>query len=146
MYSKTCKFSRSMNSAVCKSLLGVGFISAILGIVLGIAGIAVCKGNIEQLLSMTAILLGLFGVYFLCLILTAIAKSAIAPDFSYTIRVDKEKMFMVFEFTENDYRVLKTNFEITSKNRKYMTLEDGYARLQIAYDKSVEEFLNEIKK
>lgn len=146
MYSKTCKFSRSMNSTVCMSILGVGVISAILGIVLGIAANAVCKGNIEQLYSMVAILLGLFGVFFLCLILSAIANSAIEPDFSYTIRVDKEKIFMVFEFTEDDYRVLKTNFEITSKNRKYMTLEDGYARIQIAYDKSVVEFLNGIKK
>lgn len=146
MYSKTCKFSRSVNSTVSSVLRVVGFSSAILGIIIGFAGIVVYRDETTKLIPMIPTLIGLFVGYFACLILAAVGESVIVPDFSYTIRIDKEETFMVFEFSEADYRILKINFEITSKNRKYMTLDDGCARIRIAYDKSVAEFLNGVKK
>lgn len=81
-------------------------------------------------------------------VLAGVASCLIPPDFKYTIRVieDEGKEFFIFENGNDDHRRLSTKFEITAKNYKYMTLDDGYARVRIAYDKSVVEFLNGVKK
>ena len=67
----------------------------------------------------------------------------IPPDFEYSIRVLDDSI--VIENSEEDYRRIDKTFNIISKKRHYLVLDDGFSRIRIAYNKEVLQFLNEIK-
>jgi len=64
------------------------------------------------------------------------------PDFEYFIRFSGD--WVVFEFSDEDHRKIDKNFAIVSQKRHYIVLDDGFARIAIAYNKEVLQFLNEI--
>lgn len=143
-----CKFKRTVNNVVTGALTITGgfFAAAAIVISLVICGISAAEQDLKVIASYTVVVF--FAIGMILLIMAAIAEKVIPPDFKYTIRTARPEdgEFIVFEFEDEDHRKLNTRFETTSKNRKYMTLEDGYARIQIAYDRNVEEFLKKIKK
>lgn len=142
-----CNFKRSINSFVTIALLlaGVGFMVVALVVFFATSWLVIHQDRGSDVFYTIIVL---FVVGFILWILAAISEYVIPPDFDYAIRVVKPEDgdFIVFEFYDQDCRKLSRNFEVTSKNWKYMVLEDGYARIRIAYDRSVEEFLKGIKK
>lgn len=65
------------------------------------------------------------------------------PNMDYTII--RAENYMVFKMNEDDKRRLGRNFDIVSKTRNYLTLDDGISRICIPYNKEVVQFLEEIQ-
>lgn len=61
------------------------------------------------------------------------------PNFEYNVLVQDN--IIIFEFAEDDYRVISTSFNIMKKGMYYILLDDGYARLMIPYNKEFLVFL-----
>lgn len=141
-----CDFKRSVNNKVTNTILCLGVIILLLALALAVAKEFNFVHQNEAQVIPVLIGLTITGVCFE--VAAAVVSSIIPPDFKYTIRVieDEGREFLIFENGDNDHRRLSTKFEITEKSYKNMTLDDGYARICINYDKSVVEFLNGVKK
>ena len=86
-------------------------------------------------------------LYFkLCLIFVIFLLSAfiLRPDDKYTIKLLNTDI--IFEFSNDDRRIISKSFTIAKKTRNYIILDDGITRIKIAYNKEVLEFLEEIQK
>lgn len=121
------KFSRKTNRVV--ALVGV-----FLGILFG--GIAI---RIAMLGSEDATQYVIAA--YITLIVTAIVTSVLPSDFGYYIRCDGE--FFIFEFSSEDVRPIKRKYTVVKKTWKEIVLTDGIARIKIAYNNKVLEFLKQ---
>lgn len=66
------------------------------------------------------------------------------PNFEYYVSV-KDNV-IIFEFSDDDYRVISTSFNIVKKGIYYILLDDGWARMVIPYNKEVLAFLHKQQK
>lgn len=66
------------------------------------------------------------------------------PDFEYHIK--KVDDYIIFDFSDDDCRKINKNFIISKRTRKYILLDDGTAKMKIAYNDKVIKFLEEIQK
>lgn len=71
-----------------------------------------------------------------------IVLSLVPPDFKYSINVTND--CIIFEMSKEDHRRLDKSFAIASKTRNYITLDDGFSRIRIAYNENVLKFLKQI--
>ena len=75
-------------------------------------------------------------------VVCVIAIFMLPPDFEYSIVLVND--WIVFRFSSEDNRILGRNFNITSKSKNYILLDDGISIIKIEYSQDVLNFLNEI--
>lgn len=80
-----------------------------------------------------------------CLIFVIFLLSAfiLRPDDKYTIKL--LDTVIIFEFSNDDRRIISKSFTIAKKTRNHIILDDGFSRIKIAYNKKVLEFLEEVQ-
>ena len=79
------------------------------------------------------------GVWVFYLVICMIIHATFPEDFEYYVEVRDN--IMIFDFAENDHRVISTPFWMVSKTRKILVISDGYAIVPLQYNKSVLRFL-----
>lgn len=77
------------------------------------------------------------------LILLFFALIVLPEDFEYNVKPTED--MLVFEFSEEDHRKIAKTFSI-NKDHRYLILDDGEARISIAYNRKVMKFLEEQRK
>ena len=84
------------------------------------------------------------GILVLMLPVIIIIGYILPPNFEYYVSV-KDNV-IIFEFSDDDYRVISTSFNIVKKGIYYILLDDGWARMVIPYNKEVLAFLHKQQK
>lgn len=121
------------------------YVKVIIWAIYVIVAVLIALEKFNGILNIPEIILQyIIGIMIFILPIIIIIGYILPPNFEYYVSI-KDNV-MIFEFADEDYRVISTSFNIVKRGMYYILLDDGWARMVIPYNKEVLVFLHKQQK